>query len=419
MSGFFSAKETQSDTITPGKTFSCVSCGLYKDARTPKMKPFGNFKKRILNIGIAPAVSDDIHGKPFQSKEGKLVKRMLARNGIDLYEDCLNINSVNCTTDKPTNFQINCCRSKVLSVIKQYKPHTILLFGFEPVISVIGNAYKDNLDTIAKWRGWSIPDRNLNAWVCPLNDPEHVFASEKFPEVQTIWNLDIVKALETIKKPLPVFEDEHKYIVYRETESDIEKTLIQILKDKPEITFFDYETTSLKPHRKGQRILCVSIAVAPNKCYAFPFPETDRVKQLFCNYLTDPDIGKAAANMKFEQAWSKVRAGLGERDVYPWLWDTMQAGHILDNRPNITGLKFQTYVNFGLPDYDSHIKPYMTSDEDKGANSFNKLPEFIKKYGMKSLLTYCGLDGIFEYRLGMHQMKPLNTTIEQLKKDFT
>jgi hypothetical protein len=91
--------------------------------------------------------------------------------------------------------------------------------------------------------------------------------------------------------------------------------------------------------------------------------------------------------------------------VENWLWDSMLASHILDNRTGITNLKFQTYVNFGIVDYASSIASYLEGD-DTNANSFNKVLDLIKTQdGKDQLLHYCGLDAIYERRLAEKQME--------------
>ena len=57
--------------------------------------------------------------------------------------------------------------------------------------------------------------------------------------------------------------------------------------------------------------------------------------------------------------------------VRGWYWDSMIAAHILNNQAGVSGLKFQTYVHFGVIDYSSEISPYLKSD-DKSANGINK-----------------------------------------------
>ena len=60
------------------------------------MKPFGKFKKMILNIGGIVTDTEDHKGKPWQGKEGRLLETTLANLGIDLFEDCLNIPAIAC-----------------------------------------------------------------------------------------------------------------------------------------------------------------------------------------------------------------------------------------------------------------------------------------------------------------------------------
>jgi hypothetical protein len=104
--------------------------------------------------------------------------------------------------------------------------------------------------------------------------------------------------------------------------------------------------------------------------------------------------------MKFEDTWMNIIYGI---QTTPWVWDTMQAAHVIDNRPGITGLKFQVYVNFGLVDYDSDVSSYLRS-ASKDGNAVNQIekamqdPEVFRK-----IKIYCGLDSLFTYRLAQIQ----------------
>ena len=118
--------------------------------------------------------------------------------------------------------------------------------------------------------------------------------------------------------------------------------------------------------------------------------------------IENPKVGKIAANMKYENNWLDVFHGI---QVNPWKFDTMQAAHILDNRPGITGLKFQAYVRYGLLGYEDEIKPYLTS---KGSNEPNRILELISSAeGLRKLRIYNGIDSLMEYRLALDQMKEL------------
>jgi hypothetical protein len=125
-------------------------------------------------------------------------------------------------------------------------------------------------------------------------------------------------------------------------------------------------------------------------------PETWEEQTPFISLLQDKMILKCGHNIKFEQAWSEVILGT---NVEGWHWDSMLAAHILDNRPNITGLKFQTYVNFGVADYASEVSPWLKSG-DKDGNGKNTVEELVStESGRDKLLRYCAYDSIYEYRL--------------------
>jgi hypothetical protein len=91
-----------------------------------------------------------------------------------------------------------------------------------------------------------------------------------------------------------------------------------------------------------------------------------------------------------------------------WYWDPMLATHILDNRSDITALKFQAFVQFGVADYDSAVHPFLEAVEKKNGNAVNRIDELIKTVdGQRKLLIYNGLDSIYEYMLAMKQMDQL------------
>jgi uracil-DNA glycosylase family 4 len=400
--GFFSKKETESKTRPDGKNYSCVSCGLYKGLTTPKMKPYGNFKKGILNIGEAPGEIDDEEGKPWQGKTGKALQRMYKKLGVDLFEDCLNINACHCMPlDKhgdnraPVNFEIDCCRKETLRIIDEYKPKVIILLGNSAVYSLIGHRWKNDLGGITKWRGWTIPDQDFNAWLCPTFHPSFVERDDT-EMAEVIWKQDLEQAFKKIEIPVP-----------RNIEPRINiKEDLSILTKIPSIPCtriaFDYETTGKKPHAVGHRIVCASVAVSEDNVFVFMMPKTREGRQPFIDLLTNPMIEKVSHNMKFEEAWSVVRL---RQPVNNWYWDTMQAAHLLDNRPGINSLKFQVYVNFGTVDYSSEIAPYLQSVDDKNGNALNRIFELVALPGGKEkLMTYCALDSIWTYRLATKQM---------------
>jgi uracil-DNA glycosylase len=395
--GFFSKKETESVSRPDGKTYSCISCGLFKDCKSPKMQPFGNFKKKILNIGEAPGEWEDKNGRPWQGRAGKLLQRSYEKLGIDLFEDCLNINAVHCRPmDKdgedrtPTNLEIESCRRTTLQIIKDYKPNVIILFGFIPIYSIIGHRWKKDLGSINKWRGFTIPDQDFMSWVCPTFHPSYIEKAKDGPE-EAVWLGDLKQIVDKIDKPVPIYQEPNIEII-----EDL--SVLDHIMAGP--IAFDYETTGLKPHGEGHRIVSCAIADSADHAYSFLMPNTRQGREPLVRLLNNEYIEKWAHNMKFEDEWTTVRL---KTNVVWWDWDSMLAAHVLDNRDGVTSLKFQSYVQFGIVDYASEISPYLSADK-KNANSINTIFKLLETpAGVKKLLTYGGYDAINEYRLCYQQ----------------
>jgi hypothetical protein len=113
-------------------------------------------------------------------------------------------------------------------------------------------------------------------------------------------------------------------------------------------------------------------------------------------YLQSP-LPKIAANMKFEDRWTRTQLGF---PVNNWTWDTMVNGHVLDNRQGTKSLKFQAFVMLGMGDYDSHIHEYMDSGSSYGSNRLTSLE-------LRPLLKYNGLDALLEFKVAKIQMELL------------
>jgi uracil-DNA glycosylase family 4 len=411
MEGFFTKKQTESKSQTKGKRLSCESCGLYKDIVTPRMEPFGNFKKEIMTIGEAPSQKDDARGKQWQGRTGSILKGTFAEFGIDLFEDCINIYACNCrpvkqdgTDSIPTNLQIDCCRQRVLRAVEKYKPKLIILLGNSALYSIIGHRWKRDLDNIFKWRGHAIPDQDFGCWICPTFSPSYIERLDDGVEA-IIWKQDLKQAFEKLKQAFPKYKEPEIEII---TDlKQLEYTVIGKVKAKspPYMIAFDYETTGLKPHAEGHRIVCCSVADSEDHVYVFEMPKSRRELKPFINLITNQQIKKVASNMKFEHVWTKVRLGV---EVKGWYWDTMVCAHVIDNRPGITSLKFQTYVVFGIVDYDSEISPYLKAKDEKSGNSINNIMELLTIPEKKEkLLRYNGFDSINEYRLAEWQINQM------------
>lgn len=408
MQGFFT--KTEVPTKSTRGVLSCVSCGLYKSATSPKIAPYGNFRKGIMVIGEAPGEEEDRKGRPWQGKVGRALQQRYQQLDVDLFEDCISLNAVNCRpVDKkgnnraPTEQEIACCRSKVLAAVKTHQPKVIILHGNAAVSSLItGHRWRWSQSGIFTWRGWTIPDREYNAWVCPTFHPSFIERQEPQSEAAVVWERDLRQAFAKLEDPFPTVGPEEDCVV---VSHDVDAVLRELSKQQTGMLAFDIETTGIKPYNKADhRIVSISFCNEPDRAYAIPFPDSPKQLRLLKRILENPKVSKVAANMKFEDNWLVTLHGFQPR---PWGFDTMQAAHILDNRPGITGLKFQAYVQFGTPNYDEEISAYLKS---RDSNTPNRIMELTKTpASFNKLLLYNGMDSLLTYRLAVEQMREMKT----------
>jgi len=408
MSGFFfpeRKQKVQTFNSFVGRGNTCSTCGRYRGCKTPRMKPFGGFKKKIMLLVESPSVTDDKLGEPLKSRHGKKIVRALKQIGVDVASDCLVVYSVACySEEKVKPKEILCCKTKLVQTIRQHKPNVIIPFGGESLDALIGHYWKKNISGIQNWRGWQIPDRNYQAWVCPVFAPWFIEQSEeKYSNMaENLWLEDLTSAI-SIQEQIQ-FSDDTKCIHYVENNEDFRQAIKEI--NRAPWVSFDYETTGLKPHAPGHEIICVSVAVSSKKVFVW---ENDEYRaKVWSMILKKGKIKKSSHNLSFEQLWSAV---LMKTRVRGWDWCSMNTAHILDNRQGICGLKFQAYVNFGVIDYNSQIEPYLESPPDQGANAKNRIKEFIKKFGIKPVLTYCALDSLYGYWLTEKQKQDIENKV--------
>jgi len=401
MSGFFKLHEITGSDLD--KAYGCGSCELYRTCIHPRMKPHGEGRKGIMILAEAPGEKEDQRGVPLVGDCGLLVRRLLKRNGVDLDLDCVKINAVACRPPEnrtPTLKEINACRPRVWDTIQSTNPKVLFLFGGSAVNTFLGHRLKKDVGAITRWIGRAIPDQETGIWVVPTYHPSFILRNPQNPVVEMMFEEHLQLGIKLSQSDnFPDFGNEESKIKVLTKKSDIVDYLIDILDRKPEALSIDYETSGLKPHAPGHFIECASIAESGDEGYAFPFyPD---IKKYWVKILRDKQIGKMAHNMKFEDTWSYHI--LGTR-VFNWVWDSMIAAHVLDNRPHVCGLKFQAYVNFGIVDYDSYISKYLSAGGRKSsANDFNR----VRKANRMKLLTYCGMDSMLEHRLATIQMNTL------------
>ena len=86
----------------------------------------------LLIIGEAPGAQEDLEGKPYVGKSGKLLNELLIKAGIDYKEVVYFCNVIKCrppNNRKPTTREINIHKPWLLQQIKLVDPKIILLTG--------------------------------------------------------------------------------------------------------------------------------------------------------------------------------------------------------------------------------------------------------------------------------------------------
>ena len=394
MRGFFSHSKLITKNTVP-LVSRCGLCGLYKTCHSPKMAPTGKGLKKILIVADAPGEREDLQGIQLIGDSGKRLEGTLKKLGIDFWKDCWRTNAVICHPPKnetPSEDKIIACQPNLLKTIKELKPNVVILLGGIAVKSLLSVAWNvKEVEGIGTWAGFIIPCQNPNAWIIPTYHPSYLLRVNN-PVLDRMFENHLSQAIKkSNRKPwkeLPDYEKQVEIII-RPHQA---KKAIQKVTRKGGMIAFDYETNCLKPEGEGPRIFSCSICHNGTRTFAYPW-HGEAVEAT--SELLRSSIQKIASNLKFEDRWTRSCL---KHSVKNWLWDTMIAAHVLDNRPNITGIKFQSFVQLGAKSYNEHIEPFLKS---KNNNKFNRIQEI----DLDDLLLYNGLDSLYEYKVAMKQIK--------------
>lgn len=375
----------------------CGKCGLKDKCKSPLMKPYGEGKKGILIVGEAPGKTEDDKGRPFVGESGQLLRDSLKKCGVNLDRDCWVTNSLICHPQGniiTNEAMIDYCRPNLVKTISQLNPTTVILLGSSAVKSLIGHLWKEDAGGVTRWVGYAMPNQRLNAWVCVTYHPSFVLRSANMPLVGKTFDNHLKSFTKLKSRPwdkVPDYESEVELIY----EPDRAAIYLNKITSRGGVVAFDYETDRLKPDSDGSSILCAAVSWQGRKTIAYPWcgSAIDATKRLLRS-----DVGKVIANSKFEFRWTMKEFGVAINNV---VWDTMLAAHVLDNRPGISGLKFQAFARLGVDSYDWYLEEQR---KGKGSNGKNRL----RDVPLKDLLKYCGADALLEYKLYELQREEIN-----------
>ena len=372
----------------------CGKCGLFKDCKTKRMEVSGTGKKEILIIGDTPSSSDDQNAIQFAGDSGKYFTDLLHNHGINLVRDCWKVNAVRChNTLKDLTPSAKLCSGYIHKLLYTLKPKFVLILGAAGLVSVLHEDFSNR--DVMRWRGVAFPDEKFKTVFFNTFHPRDIEKDSKNYLLKALFERDIEKACNhsrSIRISRKNISDYESYVKHLTVFKDVENLLLRILRDKPTL-YHDYETSGLKPFKPGHFVATVGFALSTTEAYCFPYQFNDfwnkkdltRIEDLWSKILDDPEIKKIAHNIKMEDVWGTV---IFKTVPQGWIWDTMMSEHIIDNRAQWTGLKFQSFIKYGVRPYDKLIEEFIKSPDDSGFNNVHKAP-------LKELMTYCGLDCIF------------------------
>jgi len=389
---FFSLDEVQGTGRHQSLIPRCGACGLQVGSTTPKMPLYGKGRRRILIVSEYPSKDEDEQGVSMLGQSSRRLEDALRKCGIDMERDCWRTNACLCRPSAGQTAgkdQVLACRPNLLRTIEECEPVSIILLGGPAIQSLIGYLWREDTGMFSRWPGWQIPAHQINAWVHPTYHPAYLIRMED-SVLDQLFDKHIEAAVNQTDVPwpygAPCYLDQCKLI----EDTNRAAYMLRSLIDRGGPIAFDYETNMLKPDCPDAAILSCAVCWRGKKTIAFPWHGA--AVGAMGELLRSP-VKKIGANIKFEERWTQMAFGHGVKN---WRFCTMQAAHVLDNRPQVTSVKFQAFVLLGQPDYADVVSPYLKS---KGSN----LPNRIRQLDWETLLRYNALDAVLEYKIAEEQ----------------
>lgn len=396
---FFAQAELVSDRLRSSLLPHCGECGLYQTCASPKMPVTGEGKRRVLVVAEAPGREEDRRGVQLIGEAGQLLRTSLRKIDIDLDRDCWKTNAVICRPPKnetPTDRQIQACRPNLLKTIRELDPVVIIVLGGVALQSLVGYLWGESPGAISRWAGFRIASQLPNAWICPTYHPSFLLRNRGRDDVaMVLFERHLGRAFRKRRRPwsnVPRYADSVNVIV---SPTDAARLIRDQIGRTQVAAAFDFETTMINPDGQGAAIVAASICFSGEFTVAFPWQGV--AVKAFREFVTS-GIPKIAANLFMEDRW--VRSVL-DCKVTNWLYDVCIGAHVLDNRSEVSGLKFQSYVLCGQPIYDRHIRPLLHAKG--GGSRVNRIDEIP----LRDLLVYNGLDSLLTYEVAKRQRREL------------
>ena len=308
-----------------------------------------------------------------------------------LRDDICALNAINCPLkDKRKGYVVNhvdSCKPLLMKRLKQVNPIVIFVAGPLALRAIIQDDWTEAVDIYSRWVGQQIPFYSLNAWVIPIHTVGQI--DDFNDDMVLIERNRSFLANAPFRRPVKDFDPKDNTLLFEDSKAspEIDKMCLE------EYTAFDLETTTLKA--EGDKVEIYSVAISCGS-RTISFLMTNENEEAFKRYLLS-DSKKICHNLKFEDRY--IRGVYGIHMNNPYLC-TMIYSHIENNQTKVAGLKFQSFVKFGVGTYGDEAKKYFKSETSNSEN-------LIKLCNVEQMLMYNGIDAACTYRLGMLYKKQM------------
>ncbi len=169
---------------------SCTKCGLHA-TRTNTVFSRGNPESTLCFVGEAPGEDEDLQGRPFVGRSGKLLDETLTKLGVNPETDIYVCNIIKCrppNNRRPTEEEINFCIDFLEEQLKLVNPKVIVALGSTAVNGLINTTFG-----ITKIRGQFFKRRNT--LVMPAYHPSYVLRNGSKGPVFEDFKKDLQSAI--------------------------------------------------------------------------------------------------------------------------------------------------------------------------------------------------------------------------------
>ena len=373
------------------KIQTCSVCKCYSECASPKVPYIGEGRKRILVIDGPINRVEETTGNQTHGQHYSRLREALKLEGIDLQTDCWYTHALKCYSPRkryPPS-ATSACHGMLMAEVKLLNPDKIILC--DPMVWEVllyDRLYGRAADApYMAWCGEIIPDQALKKWIFPIYSPSFVakWDEKNFNPYALFWKQQIHAAI-THNEPFPVIDPAPQVkqcLALPEAMAAIDMAM------EWKLFAFDYETTGIKPHRKGHRILYASMSNG-DISYSFPFFIQKEFRDHWKALLTN-QARKIAHNANFERAWTEHLLGY---EVNSLVHDPMLLQHCYRNHKP-TGLKFLTYARYGILGYDAEIDKYIKPDKDEHMKYRSNAINNLSKAPASMVTRYNALDSLF------------------------